>query len=279
MVKDAVGADSPELQAMGLSYEYPGDVRAVSCVDLHLGPAELLVVCGPNGSGKSTLLRLLCGLLKADEGEVSFDGRDLQALPLSERAKSITLVPQSLHTLPDVTVEQFVVAGRYARIDRWRGPTEVDRDAVQGALRATEVEELSDRPMSTLSGGQRQRALLGRALASDARVLLVDEPTTGLDPEHQVRVVQLIAAQVAQGRSAILVTHDLNLASQVATSVLILQNGRVVTRGPPAEVLRPEVLTPVYGEHLHFGTAPDGRPIVVPWANREKPAKGGSPGG
>jgi len=254
------------LQASGLVYEYPAGVLAVDGVDFSLRDSELVVVCGPNGSGKSTLLRLLCGLLVPGAGSVSVEGTALDAMSLAERARRICLVPQSLRTLPDVTVENFTMAGRYARIDRWRGPRAEDRSAVVSALVATEVDELGERAMSTLSGGQRQRAMLARALASDARVLLVDEPTTGLDPEHQVRVMQLIESQVYEGRSAVVVTHDLNLASQFATSMVILEGGRVVTHGTPAEVLRAEVLVPVYGEHLHFGRAPDGRPLVIPWA-------------
>lgn len=254
------------LDATGLAFEYPGGVRAVDGVDFRLGASELVVVCGPNGSGKSTLLRLLCGLLEPDAGSVTIEGDALAALSLSERARRISLVPQSLRTLPDVSVEHFALAGRYARIDRWRGPTAEDLSAVASALVATEVDDLGDRAMSALSGGQRQRAMLARALASDAHILLVDEPTTGLDPEHQVRVLQLIESQVAAGRSAVVVTHDLNLASQFATSVVILQDGREVTRGTPGDVLCPEVLVPVYGEHLYFGKAEDGRPLVVPWA-------------
>ena len=254
------------LEAVDVAFQYPGPVLAVDGVDFKLGTSELVVVCGPNGSGKSTLLRLLCGLEKPARGSVSVEGRALSSLSLAERARCISLVPQSLRTLPDVTVENFALAGRYALIDRWRGPRSEDRRAVASALVATEVDDLSERAMSALSGGQRQRAMLARALASEASILLVDEPTTGLDPEHQVRVLQLIVAQVATGRSAVVVTHDLNLASQFATSVVILAEGRVVTQGTPAEVLCPEVLVPVYGEHLHFGVAPDGRPLVVPWA-------------
>jgi iron complex transport system ATP-binding protein len=254
------------LEASGLVYKYPAGVLAVDGLDFSLESSELVVVCGPNGSGKSTLLRLLCGLLEPLEGSVSFEGAALSSLGLSERARRISLVPQSLRTLSDVTVENFAMAGRYARIDRWHGPRADDLRAVKSAMVATEVDDLCDRAMSELSGGQRQRAMLARTLASDARVLLVDEPTTGLDPEHQVRVMQLIEAQVSRGRSAVVVTHDLNLASQFATSVMILEEGRVVTRGVPGDVLCSDVLVPVYGEHLHFGTAPDGRPLVIPWA-------------
>jgi iron complex transport system ATP-binding protein len=255
------------LDAKGLHYTWPAGVHAVQGVDFQLGPGELVVVCGPNGSGKSTLLRLLGGLLTPDGGALSVCGAALASLSLADRARTIARVPQRLRTLPDVSVEHFALAGRYARIDRWRGPQEADHSAVSSALVATDVDELGERSMSALSGGQRQRVLLARAFASEARVLLVDEPTNGLDPGHQVHVLQLIREHAQDERGAVVVTHDLNLASQFATSVVLMNEGRVVDRGSPFEVMRPEVLRPVYGEHLHYGAMPppDGRPFVVPW--------------
>jgi len=255
------------LSARSLSYTYPGPVRAVERVDFQLASDELVVVCGPNGSGKSTLLRLLGGLLTPQQGEVTVDGAPIASLSLAERARRVSRVPQALASVPHLSVGDFAMAGRYAHIDRWRGPRDVDRRAVSTALEATDVGDLGERPMSALSGGQRQRALLARALASEAEVLLVDEPTTGLDPQHQVRVMQLIRAQAAEGRAAVVVTHDLNLASQFATRVLLMDDGRAVTEGTPAEVMRPEALVPVYGDQLHFGSMPppDNRPFVLPW--------------
>jgi len=255
------------LAAHDLCFDYPGPVPAVAGVSLELSAGELLVVCGPNGSGKSTLLRLLGGLLVPARGEVALLGRPLAGLSAAERARRVARVPQSLVSVPEVSVEHFALAGRYAHVRRFRGPADNDRRAVASALVATEVDDLAQRSLGELSGGQRQRVLLARALASEAPILLVDEPTTGLDPEHQVRALQLIAGQRSDGRGAIVVTHDLNLASQFATSVLLLDRGRLVRRGPPADVLRPEVLAPVYGEHLYYGRmpAPDGRPFVLPW--------------
>ena len=259
-----VTAGTTLLRAEGLAYTYPGPVRALDGVDLELAAGELLVICGPNGSGKSTLLRLLSGLLTPERGAVQLGGEALAGLPPRRRARAVTRVPQSLRSLPDVSVEDFALSGRYAHIDRWRGPSEADRRAVAEALAATDAADLGGRPLAAVSGGQRQRVLVARAVASEAPVLLVDEPTTGLDPEHQVRVLELLAGLTCEGRGVVLVTHDLNLAAQFATSMLLLADGRVVTRGTPAEVLRPEVLVPVYGERLHFGEA-DGRRFVLPW--------------
>jgi iron complex transport system ATP-binding protein len=264
------------LAGQGLSYEYPGPIRAVDGVDVSVAQGEVLAVLGPNGSGKSTLLKLLAGLLPPGSGTVELDGTPVHGEALRNRARRIAVMPQSLPALPEVTVDRFVLSGRYARISRWRGAGEEDRTAVAEALHDADVGDLGDRNLTDLSGGQRQRVLVARAVAQQADVLLVDEPTTALDPEHQVGVFALIARLTCEGRAAMVVTHDLNLASQFATRLMLLDNGRVAAVGTPDEVLRPEVLAPVYGPHLHYGRMPDpdGRPYVVPWLERG----GGAPG-
>lgn len=253
------------LSGKGLSFRYADGPLALNGVDLDLAGEEVVVVCGPNGSGKSTLLNVLAGLLLPDQGSVALDGRDLAAIDLAERARLLARVPQQLRTLPDVTVGNFVMAGRYARIDRWSGPQPRDHRAVDLSLAAADAADWIERPMGALSGGQRQRVLIARALAQEASVLLIDEPTNALDPEHQLKVFDMIAGLGRNGRAALVVTHDLNLASQFATSIVLLNGGQVVARGRPGDVLRPEILQPVYGDHLHFGSLPDGRPFVLPW--------------
>ena len=258
------------LSARALAHTYPGDVLALDGVDLELQPRELLGVIGPNGSGKSTLLRLLAGLLPLQRGEVLVAGRPLAELPPRERAQLIGVVPQALSSVPEVTVESFVLGGRYARIARWRGATAKDARAVGYALAACDTETLGARRLADLSGGQRQRVLVARALAQEAQILLVDEPTAALDLEHQVRVFDLLARLADNDRAVIVVTHDVNLASQFADRVMLLDRGRVVASGPPGDVLRQQVLEPVYGPHLHYGRMPppDGRAFVLPWMAR-----------
>ncbi|RKY22032.1 MAG: hypothetical protein DRQ55_02495 [Planctomycetota bacterium] len=261
------------LSAHDLSFSYPGPLLALDGMDINLGREEVVVVCGPNGSGKSTLLKVLAGLLRPATGQVLLEGRPLHSMHARERARSLALVPQQLPTVPQVTVEGFVLAGRYARIQRWAGPQKRDHQAVELALAACDAEGLAARRMTDLSGGQRQRVLLARALAQEAQVLLIDEPTNSLDPEHQVRVFDLIAGLGRNRRGVLVVSHDLNLASQFATSVVLVKQGRVAGVGPPEEVLCPEVLQPVYGRHLHFGRMPppDGRPFVLPWLTPRSP--------
>jgi len=269
----------PLLEARGVVYDYAGPLRALDGVDLALDSGGLVAVIGPNGSGKSTLVKVLGGLLAPTAGEVRHQGRLLTELTPRERAHRIAVVPQFLPVLPDVLVEDFVSSGRYARIPRFASASTEDRDAVRRALAECDAADLAARAMAELSGGQRQRVLVARALAQASPVLLIDEPTSGLDPEHQIRVLDLVASLPAlRDRAALFVTHDLNLAGQYARRVVLLDRGRVAADGPVEAVLRREVLEPIYGEHLYYGTWPAGRdagrPYVLPRRGEHSLANG-----
>lgn len=259
------------LVAQALGLEYPGPLRALEGVDLALEPGELVAVIGPNGSGKSTLLRCFAGLLQPSSGCVFLRGRPLAEVGVRERARELAVVPQFLPELPDVLASDFVLGGRYAHHRRWSGARARDHESVREALAACDAGDLGARRMSELSGGQRQRVLVARAVAQEARVLLVDEPTSALDPEHQLRVFALLGGLAGRGRAALVATHDLNLASQFASRLVLLDAGRVAADGPVERVLRREVLEPVYGPHLFYGRAEDergARAFVLPWRAR-----------
>jgi len=262
------------LEFHDLVFDYPsssggGALRALAGVSGELAKGELLSVIGPNGAGKSTLIRLLSGLESPTSGRVLIDGQPMRDLAHKERARLVAVVPQFLDTLPEMHVGDFVLGGRYAHLSRWRGPAATDRRAVRSALESCDCEGLEGRLMTQLSGGQRQRVLVARALAQEAPFLLVDEPTTSLDPAHQLAVFELLDGLVRGGRAALVVTHELNLASQFATSVSLLDQGRVVHEGKAAEVLTRSVLEPVYGPGLTYGQLPivsgGERPFVLPW--------------
>jgi iron complex transport system ATP-binding protein len=217
-------------------------------------------------------LRLCAGLLAPGAGTLELGGRPLAALGARERARALAFVPQGLRALPDVDARGFVLGGRYAHHSRWAGllarETSADREAVERALSEADALDLAERRLDELSLGQFQRVRVARALAQEAPVLLFDEPTAALDPEHQVRLFQLIERLVAGGRSALVVTHELNLASRFARRCVVLDAGRVAAEGSPAAVFRPEVLAPVFGRHLHYGHVAGSRaerPLVVPW--------------
>lgn len=259
------------LECKGLRFRYDGGSEdVVRGVDLALGAGEVVCVIGPNGAGKSTLLRLLAGLERPAVGEVRLGDEPVRSIPAKERARRLALVPQALFALPALTVEEFVGQGRYARSRFLRGPSPEDRAAVAAALSDADLVGLGERSLDELSGGQRQRAMVARALAQEPRVVLVDEPTNSLDPRHQLQVFELIAGMGCQGRAALVVTHDLNLASQFATRVVLIDQGEVRASGSVHEVLRPDVLGAVYGEDLAFGTRRvegwgEERPWVLPW--------------
>jgi iron complex transport system ATP-binding protein len=259
-----VSAVATKLEARELGLTYPSGAHALDAVSLEVGAGELVAVVGPNGSGKSTLLRCLGGLLAPTAGRVLLDGRDVHVLEATQRARRLAFVPQYLPAVPDVRVDDFVLGGRYAHIDRWRGPAREDLEQVQSALAACDALDLAPRALTELSGGQRQRVLIARAVAQAAPVVLVDEPTAALDPAHQVSMFALLARFAREGRAVIVATHELGLSSRAANRMCVLQGGRVRVLGAPRDVLEPQVLREVYGPDLHI-EARDGGVIVAPW--------------
>ncbi len=258
------------LEASGVSFSYAESQDVVSGVDFSVAAGEVVCVLGPNGAGKSTLLRILGGLIAPRVGSVELSGKPVKRYTAKARAQEIALVPQALFSLPDLSVRDFVSQGRYAYRTLFRPEDEADREAVERALGEADLLGLGPRALDSLSGGQRQRALVARALAQEPRLVLVDEPTNSLDPRHQIQVFRVIAGLGCAGRAAVIVTHDLNLASQFASRIVLMDEGCIVANGSVHEVLRPEVLHPVYGDDLAFGQMrvdgwDEDRPFVLPW--------------
>jgi len=264
------------LSGSELVFEFPNGTRALDGVDVEILPGELVCVLGPNGSGKSTLQKLFGGVLQPASGQVTLEGRPLKQLKPTERARRIAAVPQVLAALPDADVNGFVLGGRYPHQRAFGRRLSDDRAAVRRALSEVDAAGWGERRVPSLSGGQAQRVLVARALAQEADFLLFDEPTTALDPEHQVRSFELFRRLVDGGRAALIATHELHLAGCFADRILLMQEGRICAAGTPAEVLLPEVLEPVFGAQLYFGGAPQAggqgtRPLVVPWPRGEGP--------
>ena len=186
-------------------------------------------VVGPNGAGKSTLLRALAGLLPWEGGGVRLLGRTLPEWPPRERSRHIAWMAQSSEAAADLRARDVVMLGRIPHLGLVREPGPQDEAAVEAAMRATECEAWAERRLSGLSGGERQRVLLARALAVQAPVLLLDEPTAHLDPPHQVALVRL-CRRLAPDHAVVTVLHDLNLALQ-ADRLLVLHEGRAVACG------------------------------------------------
>lgn len=213
--------------------------------DLHKG--EVLGVVGPNGSGKSTLLRAITGLLPLRAGSVEILGENLSSLRARERARLCAVQPQVEAPLFDYTVEELVLLGRHPHRALVGSPTPGDRAAVTHALEQTGLAALAMRNVRSLSTGEWQRALLARALAQEAPLLLLDEPAAHLDPgfRHSIHVLLRTLAREKQ-RAVLCVSHDLNLAAEFCDRLMVMFGGRIYAIGKPEEVMREHVLQPVY---------------------------------
>ncbi|MDY0060161.1 MAG: ABC transporter ATP-binding protein [Myxococcota bacterium] len=259
---------APLLELREAGHTFPGrPLPAVAGLSLTLGAGELVGLLGPNGSGKTTLLRLAAGLLPPTVGEVLLQGQSLQRFPPRLRARRLAFLRQDTGFPFPYSVRAVVAMGRtpWQEESRWWETAE-DRRIVHEALQATTTEAFANRPITTLSGGERQRVLLARCLAQRPRLLLLDEPTAALDLHHQLALLGRIATLAeAEGFSVLAALHDLNLASQFCTRVLLLHEGRLVGDGPPPEVLTPARLEPVFRVRLHAGELPGrGRRYLVP---------------
>jgi iron complex transport system ATP-binding protein len=235
-------------RAAGLTYRYQGaDKMAVEGVSTIIRPGVITAILGPNGSGKSTLLKLLLGVLSPNRGEIELADRGLGDWSRQDVAKMVGVVPQDEEISFPISVRQFVAMGRYPHLGAFRSERNEDRLAIEHAMDRCDIADLRDREITTLSGGERQRARLARALAQEPRVLALDEPTRALDVRHEMQIFEILRGLVRdRGVTVLLVTHNLNLASRYADELLLMDRGRIVASGAPAEVLRRENLEPVY---------------------------------
>lgn len=242
---------------------YPG-LRAVDEVDLEVGTGRVAVIVGPNGCGKSTVLRAVARLHRPESGRVRVDGQDLWSLPPREAARRIALLPQTPQAPEALTVAALARYGRHPHQGLFRQWSGKDAAAVADALAATGLEALADRRLDRLSGGQRQRAWLAMALAQEAPLMLLDEPTSMLDLGHQVEVLELAKGLAGDGRTLVLVLHDLISAARYADHLVAMKEGRVVAAGPPDTVVTPELVHDLYGVDAQVLRAPDDdAPVVV----------------
>jgi iron complex transport system ATP-binding protein len=230
---------------------------------LELRGGGLLALVGPNGTGKSTLLRLLGGLWKAGEGAVALDGRDLKSLPRRAIARAIAYTPQDTRLDFAFAVREVVMMGRNPHLGRFEIERESDHAAVDEAMRRADVTQLADRFVTELSGGESQRVLLARSLATEAPILLLDEPTASLDIAHALDVLNLCRELAEEGKSIAVAIHDMNLAARFADRVALLDEGRLIACGDAHEVLRAESLNRVFGVSTDRLFTNDGKPVFV----------------
>ena len=257
-------------QVERVSFRHPGASRdAVRDVTCQLAGGGVTAILGPNGAGKSTFVRLLIGLAAPTSGIVQFRGRSLGSWPRGAIAREIGFVPQGEESVFPMTVREVVAMGRYPHLGPWRAESQEDRRLVRHALEDVDAFPFADRPFSTLSGGEQQRVRIARALAQHGSAIVLDEPTAGLDVRHEIELFALLRGLASYGRTVVLVTHNLSLASRLADRVLLFSEGELVAHGDAATVLTGERLTRVYGWPIdvmqHPGPGEEaGRPLVVP---------------
>jgi iron complex transport system ATP-binding protein len=235
------------LQAADVSFVYGPGLAGLHGVSLEVPPGDLVGILGPNGSGKTTLLRLLGGLLTPASGRVMIDGRDLTRIPRREVAKRIAVVPQETRLSFEYSVLEVVLMGRYPHLGTFELESQQDLAIAREALAATGTLSLGGRLFPTLSGGEKQRVIIASALAQSAGLMLLDEPTTALDPGYQIEIATLLRRLNAErGVTMAVATHDLNLAAGLCRRLVLLRKGRVLAAGATDQVLTRESVRALY---------------------------------
>lgn len=248
---------------------------AVDSVSFSLHAGELVAIVGPNGCGKSTLLKLLLGALPPSAGRILLDGKPVREWGRIGMARRAAFVPQMASESGGIaalggagfTVQQTVLMARFAAHVQQKGglaaamgglgalafETPADYQAATQAMWDADVHHLADRDMETLSGGEKQRVAIARAFAQETPAILLDEPTSALDLYHQLELTEHLRIAVAAGRLVVLVTHDLNIARQISTRTILMDQAKVTADGPPEKVLTPPILEPVYQVQVRVG--------------------------
>jgi iron complex transport system ATP-binding protein len=254
---------SVTLEVDGASFRYPHFELAPT--SFHARAGELVVIIGPNGSGKSTLLEVISGHLKPWAGRVTLDGEDIHRLSPRERARRVGLARQETILLFSFQVREFVRQGRHPHLGRGLFETGEDERWVDWAMDKTNLTTLGSRRILEISSGEFQRAVLARTLAQRPRLLLLDEPTANLDIGYQIEMLRLIRQLAAsEGFVAVVVTHELNLAAELADFLLLLEAGRCLCQGSPEAVLRADLLSLVFRTPVAVDRNPSsGRPRVT----------------
>ena len=277
MTAGGATAAEPLLSIEGLRVRL-GGTTVLDGVDASVDRGRFVGLVGPNGAGKTTLLRTVAGAIAPDAGRVTVDGDCIHDLPSRAASRLVASVPQDTAVAFEFDVRTVVEMGRNPHRSRFDGWTDADAAAVDRALDRTDTRKFADRGITTLSGGERQRVLLARALAQDAPLLLLDEPTGSLDINHQVRTLELVADLVAGGRTALAAIHDLDLAARYCDELLLLSGGGVVAAGPPEAVLSEATIRDAFDASVVVSENPvTGTASVTAFGEAEAPAPVRSP--
>ncbi|TYT73505.1 ABC transporter ATP-binding protein [Desulfobotulus mexicanus] len=246
-----------ELRGEALEFSRENDFL-LGPVDVEVQQKGLCCIIGPNGGGKSTLLQILAGVLRPDKGKVLLEGRPVAQLQRRDVAVRVGYLPQVVRSLYAFRTDAVVAMGRFP-VDGGHIGRASAREAAMAAMEKTGILHLKGRFLSDLSGGERQRVLLASVLCRNPDYLLLDEPTTGLDPHHGAEFFSLLQKETRSSSGALVVSHDINLAAAFADNLIFMDQGRILARGKPADVMNSEVLARAYGRSMAVWSHPDGR--------------------
>ncbi len=243
---------------LSFAYEKKSIIKEIS---LEVERGRITGIAGPNGAGKSTLLKCLCNIYEPDEGVIYLNGREIACLEGRELAKSLGYVPQEQGGSFSMTVYEMILLGRRPYI-KWKVRNQ-DEAVVESTLERLNINDLAERDVSTLSGGEKQKVAIARALAQEPEALFLDEPTSSLDINHQLEVMELLAELADRDQTAVVtVLHDLNLASNYSGWVYLISQERIVAAGRPSEVFTPENIKRVYGIDVEIVEGSGGTHII-----------------
>lgn len=223
-----------------------GEKPILRGISAQFGSCQIHGIVGPNGSGKSTFLKNLCRIWEPQAGTVLIHNINYKLLSRKELSKIVTLVPQDIHIYFPIAVYDIVAMGRNPHLGRFQGLSKHDRDVIEQALHATQTYELKDRVINELSGGECQLAVIARALATEASVILLDEPTSELDIKHKLTIMELLGELKEQEKTILVSIHDLNIARRYCDTITIIHNGQLFYRGTPSEAFSQKNIKKVF---------------------------------
>ncbi|KOC91064.1 ABC transporter ATP-binding protein [Winslowiella iniecta] len=259
---------SSRLQARQLTLSY-GAKPIVEQVDLALREGEFSVIIGPNGCGKSTLLRAFSRGMMPQSGEVLLDDINLHQHKPRQVARELALLSQSSLLTDTLSVFDLVSRGRYPHQSFLRPWSAQDEQVVNEALSAVDLSAMAQTPVQALSGGQRQRAWFAMTLAQQTPIILLDEPTTWLDIAHQIELLELCRGMHQQGKTLVMVLHDINQALRYATHLIMMKEGKIVAQGAPQAVVTEDSMAQVFGLDCRIIDDPEsGKPLIIPRFSR-----------
>lgn len=257
---------SPTIEVKNLSYAYDTQ-KVLHQLSARFNQGGLTSIIGPNGSGKSTLLKAMAHILEPQKNSVWIDGKDVVTMKPRTLAELVSVVPQTVHADYAFSALDIVLMGRHIHIKPLGQESQADLQAAEHAMELTDTLKFKERSIQTLSGGERQRVILARAIAQDAPILLLDEPITYLDLNHQMELMLILRQLIAsKNRTVVAVLHDLNFAMTYSDWVIVLKDGNIFSEGKPESVLTKEIIESVYGVKVQiyqdaFGEKPFIRPL------------------